>query len=419
MHMTNSLLLIAALLFAPVLRAQVWEHPVVIAEEGEHKIAFQRMYVDRATSTKHFLYAVQMTRYHSSLFYRRLYANGTLTPAMEVLGGLRNYRNSDLTGADDGKRVFLSVCARRVESEYYDVYFMESGDAGDSFSKPVAVPRVNMTDAVNRYSPNIRFNGDRERLWIFYFAKNGTDAISISYVSRPKDSIVFSPEQLVAHNVSPKNQLRFELVSSWGGRQSLYVGYLHMERNFFWPRIYVSCNGGLTWDRTDGYEHYAALLNEDAQMDIAACDAASSFYYSANTYRGRDGYETQYFGYYPAAHGRWETVGNDLSINKMSVCSTENDSYIVGYSTVAGQGAGRNHTGHLVVMKYRGLEDLRELIPPPFGKGGIEYLTSPDLSCRVGETRPVISASGVGVTKEGKNVLLFAQAAFDPAISSD
>ncbi len=400
--------------------AQQWEQSVVI-EESEHPIVFQRMYVDQYTATRHFIYGLQFTRYRVDLVYRRLFANGTLTPAVLLMEGFRHYRTSDITGADDGKRIYISTCMKRPDADYYDVYFMESADGGETFQRPVPVPRSSPADAVNRYAPNIKFNEDKERLWIFYFSKDEKDVVSISYVSRPKGSSIFLPEKTAATGVLPKNQLRFELTNDNDGKQILYAAYLHAERDFFWPRIYFSSNNGLTWNHTDGYEHYVGLLDDDAQLDIAAHDEVPKFYYTANTYRGSSGYETQYSKYYPTSQAHWESIGVNLNLNRLVMCKANSAFYVVGYSTVSNPGLTTYQTGHLVVMKYKELEDWKELTPPFVNTQDqspikFSYVTYPDISC-VTQMKTKMVASSVGITNAGKNLLVSAQAVLDPYVS--
>lgn len=74
---------------------------------------------------------------------------------------------------------------------------MESTDGGETFGTPRP---VSQPDRSSRISPAVR-SGEKGRVLIFCYKVIGTASTEIAFVSRPKDSLVFSAERVVGPTV--------------------------------------------------------------------------------------------------------------------------------------------------------------------------------------------------------------------------
>lgn len=154
---------------------QQWTEPLSIFDSVA-PITFQKHWIDEETLVKHYIYAVQETRRLNQLYYRKVFTNGSLSEPIAIMPGQTSGYSSDITGANDGKRIFIVANVKRdTDPVVFDVYFLESINGGANWSKPVQVPRKEMNDEIGRFYANIKFSEDKERLWIAYFVANEAD----------------------------------------------------------------------------------------------------------------------------------------------------------------------------------------------------------------------------------------------------
>ena len=109
--------------------------------------------------------------------YRRFYPNNTLSPIQVFEWEQPCNRSYVIKGAHDGKSLYLVFQGSRKRviggscetdsNKCHDIFFSESINGGETWSKPKAVPRNDMADKRDRQYPDLIVTVEK-RLWIFY-----------------------------------------------------------------------------------------------------------------------------------------------------------------------------------------------------------------------------------------------------------
>ncbi len=164
-------------------------------------------------------------------------------------------RDVSVSGPEDGKTLFVAFSANRTikgvqcnvndTTGCIDVYFMESADAGETWSSPKPVQRRDRNDARSRVNPRLLYIRESKRLYIFY-VRPMEDDNAIYQVTRSSGSIVFSSESMAYSNKYPIERLQVAYTTVWSKT------YIHLVFMFPYLLTWVySDNGGVSWKLGD------------------------------------------------------------------------------------------------------------------------------------------------------------------------
>eukprot|EP01022_Parablepharisma_sp_SALTPOND_P022845 TRINITY_DN4670_c0_g1_i1.p1 TRINITY_DN4670_c0_g1~~TRINITY_DN4670_c0_g1_i1.p1 ORF type:complete len:428 (-),score=5.73 TRINITY_DN4670_c0_g1_i1:215-1414(-) len=221
-----------------------WEEPIeIIPSYGTTRSIF----TDNSNGISHVFWCRNPDfQFH----YRRFYPNGTLSEIMTFYWNAPCFLYYTVEGLHDGKTLYLVYQGRRQRHTISgkcqedprvcnDVYFSESTDGGNAWSKPVAVPRADMYDKQNREFPLLLVT-PQKRLWVFYRMTGFYDA-PYSYVTRPSGSSVFSPEIVTPVRVNHAS-VAYNVVKG-----SSVVSIFYNHHGDTKPYHYYTENNGVNW----------------------------------------------------------------------------------------------------------------------------------------------------------------------------
>jgi hypothetical protein len=98
-----------------------------------------------------------------------------------------------ITGAGDGKRLYLVITAFTGTPRIEELYYSESENNGVTWSQLSVIP--NKKDTFERICGSLLFIPESERIFVFYHLITNKDQ-KIAYVTKPKGSLVFSEEKI-------------------------------------------------------------------------------------------------------------------------------------------------------------------------------------------------------------------------------
>ncbi len=119
----------------------------------------------------------------------------------------RVFEPPKVVGTDDGQHLYAVFSANRTlrgkecDSSNWDgcldTYFMESANAGATWSEPIAIHSGDLRDVVRRSKTNIVYVKETKRIMIFYERATYSNRIPV-FVTRPDGSTIFSSERTIA-----------------------------------------------------------------------------------------------------------------------------------------------------------------------------------------------------------------------------
>eukprot|EP01022_Parablepharisma_sp_SALTPOND_P008403 TRINITY_DN135890_c0_g1_i1.p1 TRINITY_DN135890_c0_g1~~TRINITY_DN135890_c0_g1_i1.p1 ORF type:complete len:419 (-),score=11.29 TRINITY_DN135890_c0_g1_i1:159-1415(-) len=385
------------ILLLPLFHCQEWTEPVKL-HESIAPIVFQKHWVDQEDLSKHFIYAEYESRKLITLLYRKLFANGTITSPMPILRGHCHHESSGISGANDGKRVYIVANVKRTpESEYFDVFFLESKDGGLSWTDPIPIPREDTNDDKNRYYPNVRFNENKGRLWVFYFVADGPQEEGvISYSTRPRGSSVFINEVEVLKKEKVRSPLQFYITE--GKMNGLHLAFKDEEG-------YIQYR--MSKDSLDWIVDYCRITNTD-HVDLAVHESLPGVLYTFEGYVEKNGIIPRYSDnyarncqspyYWPAPF-----AANYYS-NKF--CKTDKGLVLLAYAART-----RDSVGNTKAFLFaKNLTDTKNgmLAERPFQTVPSTYIDTPYLECRYDPfDKGTVSVSSIVYTQDGQKYAIY------------
>ena len=231
-----------------------WTTPILVSKGIADRSP--ALYQDPTSGTRFAFYAQNTSS--ESFLCRSIYNPDDSLDSEECLNLNKWIRDITVTGSGNGQDLFLAFSAGRTitggnckENDVngcIDVFYMESSDAGKTWTQPRAVPRANMKDAVMRTMPKILFMEESRRLFIFYYRVG--EAGEICQVARPDGSSIFNNEAVVYHNDYPITRLQVTSTSAWG-ETNIHVVFVVL----YWMAWIRSNNNGISWEGAEGIRY--------------------------------------------------------------------------------------------------------------------------------------------------------------------
>jgi len=169
------------------------------------------IYIDPSTNITHFGYSIQWREEFMDSYeicYRHMDSNGQLSEQIRLTSDPRLYR-STITGAGNGKNLYITAFGPRNSFEgycseqygtdgCYDIYFTESADNGKTWTKWRQLDHGNQTDIYRRLGETTFIVKETGRMFVFYSVGSYEERNAIGFVTKPKDSSLFSRESIIA-----------------------------------------------------------------------------------------------------------------------------------------------------------------------------------------------------------------------------
>ncbi len=214
-----------------------WTEPKKILSRDENAVIYiQGVYRDPTSSVNHVYYSTGDIHHHKALL-----DDGTELYNTDFNNGY--HEAAVLRGAGDGKRLFLAYRQRNPDV----VKFAESSNGGKSWSIPVSI--VEESAEYRTFGDMLYVEG---RLFVFFIRMpeySRPQEASIKMVSRAPNSLVFSPEKLIANNAAWSVEGLVASYERQGKRNYLHVAYNtgSLETSTIWYT--QSVNNGVSWSR--------------------------------------------------------------------------------------------------------------------------------------------------------------------------
>jgi hypothetical protein len=334
------------------------------------------------------------------LYYVQIHPDKTVSQPLELFPGHNHYISSDITGADDGRHLYIAACVKRdPDLDYSDIYFIESSDGGKSFSTPTAVPREDMNDNEYRYSPNIQLDLVSERLWIYYYARLADR--EVRYTSRPRRSLVFQKESKREHGTDVQTALNFRVANTDNSKVLLIYDMILKPGYYIYNFARVSQDNGINWSDL----HYTAgssnLITEDIVPSLAVYEADGQF---ATVYSGTD--NKIYAHDYNQGREIQDAVPITPQMNAAVLCRGTNSKTLLVYTTSSLNFNVRN-LGVFDMANFEKFDNFTRGERPFAGVNDLEHVSVPDMACWYdGKEKGVVFASAIGITKSGDHAIL-------------
>ncbi len=186
--------LIALLLIASV--SGTWRTTELYRNEGALTDHYG-MFIDPVTKSQHTIFY----NYGDHAFmYRRVSSSGTITIEKNFTADTMTMATGGaIRGSQDGRNLYVMMQGTyNYNGTLYDIWYTESTDGGDSWTKPVALPRRDKVIYYSREAGALLTIDSAKRVFIFYAVDIGTGQFDrIRYfrlVTKSMGSAVFSAE---------------------------------------------------------------------------------------------------------------------------------------------------------------------------------------------------------------------------------
>jgi len=387
--------------FISQILAQTWDKAQILMT-SEKRYGFINMYMDRSTNIAHFIYSQQTIGMLYNLFYAKLLPNHTVISPIPILSGLQAYLTSEITGADDGKRIFIAACTKRnEEDETKEVYFTESMNNGENFSNPVAVPREDMKDTIDRFSPGIKFSIVNQRLWIGYFCHKSGEHLGICTITRPRSSSILSNEVVIYRDTFAGYPLKTIVGNDNNGNQVVMLAYPDIFTGSV--HLHISKDNGVNWSK-DIINTGGKGMNENNIFDIAYNDVTLDDLVGIVTAKYDNAIIAAKWPKNDAIFQKLDTV---FVLNRGVLCKAVTDYTLLTYTTLQFYDTSKNSHGMFNIAHYSSFKKL-VLGELPFISADVDHVTSPSMACTyTSKEKGKVHIMATGVMKDGDYAIFY------------
>ncbi len=261
------------------------------------------MFIDPVTKSQHTIF---YDRRSLIFIYQRVSSSGTITAEKNfTVDTLTLAGDGAIRGSQDGRNLYVIIHGTYDHGiTVSDIWYTESTDGGDSWTKPVALPRYVNAEYYSREAAALLAIDSAKRVFIFYAVDIGTGQFDRSryfrFVTKPMGSAVFSAEYKLFEG-GPVDVCKGYLLADytlnagkpiihliWGESSSLTCqGYRpsHPSSDTEGIRHMYSINNGISWSEPKtiaddfAYTHKAELT---VNRKLAPSTMALLFTFSNN-----------------------------------------------------------------------------------------------------------------------------------------
>ena len=234
-----------------------WSPHIRIDDNCQTELKRATMFIDQKSKVTHYFWCQYYSdNYRFRLLYRKQDQAGELSP-VQTLDTEHDCEEISVTGINDGMTINVAYeadrsiahtrCSAEMTEGCLDIYYFDSKDGGETWSKPQAVGKADMNDIWNRAYPRIVVSPLTGRSWIFYVLTNVESTIySIGWVTRPADSLIYTSETLLGF----RKELIMGITVALSNYRGSFLIHIVWTGEFDGRLVLiqgVSPNNGITW----------------------------------------------------------------------------------------------------------------------------------------------------------------------------
>ncbi len=261
------------------------------------------IFIDPVTKSQHTIFY----NYGSQAFmYRRVSSSGAITAEKNFTADtMLSADNGAIRGSQNGRSLYVMMQGTYNHSgPFRDIWYTESTDGGDSWTKPVALPRRDKVIYYSREAGALLTIESAKRVFIFYAVDIGTGQFDRSryfrFVTKPMGSAVFSAETDLFSG-SPVDVCRNYILTDytlnagkpiihliWGESSSITCQGFRASRHSSGMeavRHMYSINNGVSWSEPDMIADdfaYSEMAELSVNRKVAPSTMALLFTFSNN-----------------------------------------------------------------------------------------------------------------------------------------
>jgi hypothetical protein len=260
--------IVIVLVLVSVVMAE-WSEPVVISNLSANA-EFPQMYIDPRSKVTHTLW---IEDYNSQfrLAYRQIYSNKSMS-AIKYLETSRRPRLAHIVGSGDGHSVYIAYDAKRVQGDNndcnktdrsgcYEIFFTNSRDSGNTWSKPIMIEHKERNDIMDRKGPRVIYLPYNKQIFLTYWRSS-----VMCYASRIGDFGPFSQEKEYTFSNTTAYQsivYTFEPTTNSPIFHFFFVNWTGYEEHIMYTR---SMDLGRTWSPAKGIWHFQHSSESESFM---------------------------------------------------------------------------------------------------------------------------------------------------------
>jgi len=244
-----------------------WTPPQFVSSKT-NECTFPEMYMDPATRITHMLW-IENDANIFKLAYAKLMPDRKTVTFTKYLETEHRARLSHIIGEGDGKHILLAYDAKRTQGDTldcdeketrgcYEIFFMESMDGGDTWTKPVQIKHDNVNDPLDRKGPRLTYIKDSQLTFITYW-KSGP----MAYAKRT-GSGDFTSETILTSSAHTAYQSIVHTVDKNTKKAKLHFTY----SDWVYPTEHLmytfSVDNGATWSTPKELSIYIHKSTQDS-----------------------------------------------------------------------------------------------------------------------------------------------------------
>jgi len=228
-----------------------WNPPIALTEETSDSTN-PDVFIDPLTKTAHLVWVDNPIDGAWRLVYMNILKNGTQSE-LKVLDEEHRPKLLRIDGVGDGQRIFVTYDAKRTQGEQnqcangegsgcFEIFFTETKNNGNTWTKPMMIPHEDPKDIVDRKGPKTLWVKAYKQIVISYW-RMGTMCMSM----RMGDYSPFTKEVALPFGKSTSYQMMTYTIDEQANRpiyHFTYVNWTFPEENLMYT---YSIDLGQTW----------------------------------------------------------------------------------------------------------------------------------------------------------------------------
>ncbi len=256
-----------------------WAPLTRVDNSGVTEIRRATLFIDQKSRLTHYFWCQHnLTTNAFNLLHRTQQPGSSDLSPIQLLDTEHECEELTITGPNDGLHVYIAYgadrrtphthCSKDNTDGCLDVYSIDSADAGSTWTRPQQIQRDARDDIWNRAYPRILLHPITGRLWIFYVLSNvEKTSYTIGFVTRPRDSSVYSKEKML----NQQKELIMGLAAGLSRKKTtntIHVVWTNDEKKDLQVREAYSTSEGVKWKYSKIVgTGYSGRLVSDLAMD--------------------------------------------------------------------------------------------------------------------------------------------------------
>ena len=225
----------------------LWDTPKTLFDTRAHLVLYAAFTQAESPHYTHTLFANDLDWVKNGTQLYHMIFDPNLNIVMNASLIAINASSPTIAGTDDAKSVFVVYQKMdTLDSNKSAVLFIESNDAGVTWSKPISLGNAN---AGFRSYPNILYQRETGRIVVFYITMMLDWTFKITMTTRPKGSTVFSAERYIYNATSVADRLELDYTRDGKYGMNLHLHWSITSMQPFESNITYGCSrdNGISW----------------------------------------------------------------------------------------------------------------------------------------------------------------------------